>query len=101
MKTDDRTFDRRAAIAGALAHPLRLRILDHLSTHGELCVCELVEMLGCKQPIMSKHLLILRNFGLVEMRKEGLKVFYSLKTPCILNFFLCADQAFENHRNSM
>ncbi len=101
MKGDEKKFERRAAIARALAHPLRLRILDHLRAHGELCVCQLVDEFGCKQPIMSKHLLILKSHGLVEIRKDGLKVFYSLKTPCILNFFQCADKAFENHKNSL
>ncbi|NLI74878.1 MAG: helix-turn-helix transcriptional regulator [Candidatus Riflebacteria bacterium] len=101
MKTDLKDFDRRAAIAGALAHPLRLRILDFLNTHGPACVCQLVEVFGCLQPIMSKHLAVLKTFGLVSIRKEGLKAFYSLKAPCILNFFECADKAFENHKNSL
>jgi len=82
MTEDVRKFERRAGIAGALAHPLRLRIIDHLHEHGPTCVCQLVERFGCKQPIVSKHLLVLRQFGLVNLRKEGLKVFSSLKTPC-------------------
>ena len=94
-------FERRAAIAGALAHPMRLQILDFLQRHGTTCVCRLVEAFGCKQPIMSKHLATLKNVGLLNVQKEGLKVFYSLKTPCIMNFFECADKAFENHKNSL
>jgi len=43
----------------------------------------------------------LKNVGLLNVQKEGLKVFYSLKTPCIMNFFECADKAFENHKNSL
>ncbi len=101
MKRDLKRFERRAAIAGALAHPLRLRVIEYLNEHGSTCVCRLVEEFECKQPIMSKHLLVLRNYGLVSIRKEGLKVFYSLLTPCILDFFECADKAFENHIKSM
>ncbi|MFZ2956134.1 MAG: metalloregulator ArsR/SmtB family transcription factor [Candidatus Ozemobacteraceae bacterium] len=100
-KNKQKKFERRAAIAGALSHSLRLQILDHLQKNGATCVCHLVEAFGCKQPIMSKHLLILKNVGLVEDRKDGLKVFYSLKTPCILDFFECADRAFENHRKTL
>lgn len=101
MESNLKKFDRRADIAGALAHPLRLRVLDYLKEHGPTCVCELVELFGCKQPIMSKHLTVLKNVGLVSIKKEGLKVFYALKTPCILDFFDCADRAFENHKNSL
>jgi DNA-binding transcriptional ArsR family regulator len=101
MDNDDKRFERRAAIAAAMAHPLRLKVLEHLHVHGATCVCQLVEVFGCKQPIMSKHLLILKNAGLVSLKKEGLKAFYSLKTPCILSFFACADKTFENHKNSM
>jgi len=97
----NRKFERRAAIAKALSHPMRLQILDLLHTKGLTCVCDLVEAFGCLQPIMSKHLTILKNVGLVNMKKDGLKVFYSLKTPCILDFFECADRAFENHKNSL
>lgn len=96
-----KAFERRAIIASALAHPLRLQMLDWLYRRGPTCVCELVEACACSQPIASKHLLILRNAGLVEVRKDGLKAFYSLKTPCIMTFFECADRAFENHKKSL
>ncbi|MBF0408550.1 MAG: helix-turn-helix transcriptional regulator [Candidatus Riflebacteria bacterium] len=98
---DEQKFARRAAIAKALSHSMRLQIIEFLHAKGLSCVCELVEAFGCKQPIMSKHLTILKNAGLVNVKKEGLKVFYSLKTPCILDFFECADRAFENHKNSL
>jgi len=100
-KAETKKFERRAAIASALAHPMRLQILDYLQQYGSTCVCQLVEAFGCKQPIMSKQLTILKNVGLLNVQKDGLKVFYSLKTPCILNFFECADKAFENHKKSL
>ena len=96
-----KTFERRAIIASAMAHPLRLQILDRLFQQGPTCVCDLVEAFDSKQPILSKHLLILKTAGLVDVQKKGLKMFYSLKTPCIMNFFECADRAFENHKNSL
>ena len=102
MKTNqNKKFERRTVIAKALSHHMRLQILDFLHTQGLTCVCDLVAAFGCLQPIMSKHLTILKNVGLVSIKKEGLKVYYSLKTPCILDFFECADKAFENHRNSL
>src|SRR5471032_1566462 len=61
----------------AFADETRLRIL-HLLTRGELCVCDLVDTLGLRQPKVSRHLAYLRRAGLVEVRKDGLWKHYSL-----------------------
>jgi ArsR family transcriptional regulator len=80
----------RAEIFKALANPTRLAIVDYL-TEGEKCVCNIVEYLGEKQSSVSRHLSTLRNAGIVETRKEGLNIYYRLKTPCIKSFFGCID----------
>ena len=59
--------------------PLRLRIL-HLVAEGELCVCDLVEVLRAPQPTVSRHLSYLRKAGLVSSREERSWNFYRL-TP--------------------
>ncbi|MBC8230143.1 winged helix-turn-helix transcriptional regulator [bacterium] len=64
----------------ALSDPTRLRILLLLQ-HGELCVCEVEEVLGMKQARISRHLNILRNVGLTKSRGVGRWVFYSLANP--------------------
>jgi ArsR family transcriptional regulator len=51
----------------AFSDPIRLRIL-HLIADGELCVCDLVEILGLPQPTVSRHLSYLRKAGLVSAR---------------------------------
>jgi ArsR family transcriptional regulator len=61
----------------ALSDRTRLRIL-HLLRGGELCVCDLVEVLGAPQPLVSRHLGYLRRAGLVQARKEGLWMYYRL-----------------------
>lgn len=58
------------AISKALGDPGRLRILCALKA-GELCVCQLVELLGLAPSTVSKHLFILKAAGLVETRKQG------------------------------
>jgi ArsR family transcriptional regulator len=80
----------RAEIFKALASPVRLAIVDFLS-EGEKCVCSIVEHLGEKQSSVSRHLATLRNAGIVEARKDGLNIYYSLKTPCVNSFFCCID----------
>jgi len=68
------TVDR---IFRAFADRTRLRIL-HLLGPGELCVCDLVRVLGMPQPKISRHLAYLRRAGLVTSRKDGLWMHYAL-----------------------
>jgi DNA-binding transcriptional ArsR family regulator len=81
-------YELKAEIIQAVAHPLRLAIIDFLS-RGEQCVCDISQHVESERSNVSRHLAVLLNAGVVECRKEGLNVFYSLKTPCILNFFSC------------
>jgi len=83
-------FEARALIIKALAHPTRLFVVDELSK-GERCVCELTEMIGADISTVSKHLSVLKQAGIVEDEKRGLQVWYSLRVPCILNFFGCVE----------
>ncbi len=80
----------RAHVLKALSHHIRVAIVEFLEER-ERCVCEIVEYLGEKQSSVSRHLATLRSAGIVETRKEGLQVFYSLKTPCVKMFFSCVD----------
>ena len=64
----------------ALADETRLRILN-LLVRREVCVCQIVEVLGLGQSKVSRHLAHLRNAGLVNDRREGLWMYYSLAQP--------------------
>ena len=83
-------YKNRSEIIKALAHPARLFMIDFLST-GEKCVCEFVKKLELDQSTVSKHLVLLKNAGLVEYEKRGLNVFYKLKCNCILDVFACIE----------
>lgn len=65
------------AITKALADENRTRVLMFLQG-GELCVCQIMELLGLAPSTVSKHLNILHQAGLVESRKEGRWIYYSL-----------------------
>ena len=65
------------AMFRAFSDRTRLRIL-HLLRGGELCVCDLVRVLGLSQPKVSRHLAYLRKSRLVVARKQGLWMYYSL-----------------------
>jgi len=77
-------YDRHAARFKALGHPVRLQILDMLR-RGETCVCHLETALSRRQAYISQQLMILREAGLVEARKDGLKVFYRIVDPVVVD----------------
>lgn len=81
-------FAKQAEVTKALAHPLRIAIIDFLKD-GEQCVCDISEHIGAERSNVSRHLSVMLSAGIVECRKDGLKVLYRLKTPCILGFFEC------------
>ena len=77
-------------ITKALADESRVRIVMFLRS-SELCVCQIVEMLGLAPSTVSKHVAILHQAGLLESRKVGRWVYYRL--PC--DAFPCAGKAIE------
>jgi ArsR family transcriptional regulator len=66
---------------GAFANPTRLRILNLLGAQKEVCVCDLCEVLDELQPKVSRHLAILRDAELVQVRTDGKWKFYGLAQP--------------------
>ena len=69
--------ERMAAIAKAVADPVRLQLIDVLRKHaGKVCVCELIPLFDLSQPTISHHLKVLRNAGLVKSEKQGLWAYY-------------------------
>jgi len=64
----------------ALAHPVRLQILDLLARQ-EACVCHLTAAIGQRQPYVSQQLAALRDAGLVVDRRDGNLVYYRLRDP--------------------
>lgn len=74
-------YEQTAAVLKALGHPVRLQILDLLQREGEACVCHLETRLGQRQAYISQQLARLREAGLIEDRREGLNIFYSVAMP--------------------
>jgi ArsR family transcriptional regulator len=96
-KQNLKKYVARARIMKALAHPTRLFIVDRLAEH-EYCVNELTSMIGCDMSTMSKHLSILRNAGVVVDEKRGACIYFTLRCPCVLNFFACTDTVLKTAR---
>jgi ArsR family transcriptional regulator, arsenate/arsenite/antimonite-responsive transcriptional repressor len=62
----------------ALAHPVRLGIALQLAREGGTCACDFADLFGVSQPTVSQHLKVLREAGLVQTRREGTQIYYSL-----------------------
>ena len=86
----------KAAFFRALAHPIRIRILE-LLVKGDRSVQELQEALGVDQPVVSQQLAVLRANNIVSGRKEGVSVRYALRDPLIGDLLETARQIFNNH----
>lgn len=83
-KGEDRRYEMHADLCKMLSNPTRLKILEILD-EGEKPVGELVDRTGLRQSNISQHLGELRKRGLVENRKDGPNIFYSLRFPEILD----------------
>ena len=67
----------------AIAHPARMELIAHIAARGPLCVCHLEEDLDYSQSTISKHLGVLRRANLVESRREGRWVYYSVNEAAL------------------
>src|SRR3954451_19144264 len=86
----------KAGFFRALAHPVRIRILERL-VKGDRSVQELQEALCLGQPVVSQQLAVLRSNNIVSGRKEGVSVRYAVRDPLIGTLLDTARQIFNNH----
>ncbi len=94
-------YELKAEMFKALAHPMRLLMLEKLRERP-FCVCELARELGLEKSIASKHLSQLKSVGLLHDEKRGTLVEYHLVVPCILDMSACAERTIlENKRSEL
>lgn len=86
----------KAQFFRALAHPVRIKILEIL-VRGDRSVQELQKALKLNQPVVSQQLAVLRNRGIVTSQKLGLSVRYSLRDPAVGQLLGVARRIFNNH----
>jgi DNA-binding transcriptional ArsR family regulator len=79
-----------AKVLNLAGNEVRLKILLLLKTEGELCPCDLSDILGMSVPAVSQHLRKLKDADVIKRRKEGQTIYYSLKSnhTIILNSIL-------------
>jgi DNA-binding transcriptional ArsR family regulator len=99
LMTDPPAGELQAFKAGffrALAHPIRIRILE-LLVRDDRTVHELQQELGVDQPVVSQQLAVLRAGNIVSGTKEGASVRYAVRDPLIANLLDVARRIFNNH----
>ena len=80
----EKNYRFKSTVFHALADPIRLEIIAYLRD-GEKCVCEIAPHLNLIQPLVSRHLKILKDVGIVRFRKDGTKRMYSIVDAKIYN----------------
>jgi len=88
-------FKARAKIIKAMGHAVRLFVVHELA-RGPKCVCELAEVIASAiapldMSTVSKHLAVLKAAGIVTDERRGAQIYYTLRCPCVLNFFECVE----------
>lgn len=92
---------KKVSILKGVAHPVRLSIVEALAER-EMCVCEIADMFHFDRTTISKHLALMKNLGILEDRKEGLNVYYSLRIRCLPSMLACVEKVVDGeHPESM
>ena len=94
--TNEKLVEFKAEFFKALAHPIRIRILDELRTE-ELTVSEIKERLCVELPNVSQQLAILKGKKLIIARKHGNNIYYSCIDSTVFKLLDVAKQIFNNH----
>lgn len=76
----------------AISHPMRIAIIDLLAKDTKLSVTEIYEKLKIEQATASHHLNILKNKGVLDSKREGKKIFYSLKNVTLTEIIECINR---------
>ena len=87
---DPKKLELEAQFLALLAQPTRLRIL-YLLQEGEKCACEITPAMKEDQSVISRHLIKLRDMGLLGWRKEGVSVFYWIAEPRVFDLLKDVD----------
>ena len=83
MKNDKKQFKQQAEFCKFMANPKRLEIL-YLLKENEMCVEDIAENMGINIPNVSQHLSVMKKKGIVEVRRNGVKMFYKISNKKII-----------------
>jgi DNA-binding transcriptional ArsR family regulator len=79
----------------AISHPLRIAVIDLLANGKKMSVTEIYQALDIEQATASHHLNILKNKGILDSRREGKKIYYSLRNLILTDIIDCVNKCNE------
>lgn len=88
----------RAEILKAIAQPTRMKIIEFLRD-GERCVCEIFPAIAEEQSNTSRHLNMMQGCGILQRRKDGVKIMYRLKHPEVIEILELASTILKKEIN--
>jgi DNA-binding transcriptional ArsR family regulator len=92
---DLQKLETAASKLRAMAHPMRMAIIDLLTDNKKLTVTEIYENLNIEQASASHHLNILKNKGILDSKRDGKMIYYSLRTTTLTQVIECINQCVE------
>ncbi|MFC1634633.1 ArsR/SmtB family transcription factor [Planctomycetota bacterium] len=87
---DTKVAEHVAEVLKAVAHPVRLQIIELLEKK-EMCVGDIVKALGGKQAITSQQLNMMKDKGVLECRRDGTKVYYCIGNKNVIKLLHCVN----------
>lgn len=88
-KLDTNRLEEAASKLRAIAHPMRIAIIELLERNPKMNVTDIYENLGIEQATASHHLNILKNKGVLQSKRDGKNTFYSIRPDSILQILDC------------
>ncbi len=90
---NDKQIDKAAYVLKAVAHPLRIRIIQMLNENTELNVSTIYKNLNAEQSLISHHLINMRDKGILDIRRSGKNIFYFLVDTAVAEIIECIYQS--------
>ena len=94
---NENTAEHVAEVLKAVAHPVRLQIVELLEA-GEMCVGDIVEALGGKQAITSQQLNMMKDKGVLSRRRDGARVYYRIENKNVIKLLYCINDHCEQKK---
>ncbi|MBC8153764.1 MAG: helix-turn-helix transcriptional regulator [Bacteroidetes bacterium] len=86
---DEKKIERAAYVLKAVAHPLRIKIIQMLNDNKELNVSTIYKNLNAEQSLISHHLINMRDKGILDIRRSGKNIYYFLVDSAVSEVIYC------------
>ena len=89
IMNDEKRIDKAAYVLKAVAHPLRIKIIQMLNENKELNVSAIYKNLNAEQSLISHHLINMRDKGILDIRRSGKNIYYFLVDTSVAEVIEC------------